>query len=86
MRGRNHDRATEKKLAVLLYGTGKASFRYLGKLLNVCPATAMNWVKAYTEKLAEPEVSVECQHIELDEMWHFLGSKKTRVVKLAGDI
>jgi hypothetical protein len=75
--GKGEDRAVEKRLAVLLYGTGKASFRYLGKLFNICPATAMNWVKRYTQGLAEPEVPADLRHIEIDEMWHFLGSKKT---------
>jgi transposase-like protein len=67
----------EKKLVIVLYGTGKASFRYLGKLVGKCPATIMNWVRDYGEMLAEPVVSPACQDIEIDEMWHFLGSKKT---------
>lgn len=77
LKRRNDDRAVEKALAVLLYGTGKASFRYQAKLFNICPATAMNWVKRYASAVQEPEVSADLRHIEIDEMWHFLESKKT---------
>lgn len=69
----------KKTLAVVLYGTGKASFRYLSRLLNVCPATIMNWVKRYAGSVPEPEVSADLRHIELDEMWHFWKQKKQAV-------
>jgi transposase-like protein len=77
LKRRNEDRAVEKALAVLLYGTGKASFRYLARLFNICPATAMNWVRRYVNAVEEPEMSAELRHVEIDEMWHFLDSKKT---------
>jgi hypothetical protein len=46
----------------------------LGRLFNICPATAMNWVKRYANAVAEPEVSADLRHIKTDEMRHFLDS------------
>ena len=66
-----------KKLAVILYGSGGNSFNYLAKLFGVCTATVYNWVKNYTEDLADLKVSSQIKEIEIDEMWHFIQSKKT---------
>jgi hypothetical protein len=66
-------------LAVLLYSFGKASFRWLGKLLNVSAVSTYKWVRQAAESLPEPEVREEIQEMELDELWHFLHAKKTSV-------
>jgi transposase len=71
------DQEPKKRLAVVLYGTGKASYRYLAKLFGVCPATILKWVKKYAEQVAMPEISKDVTEIEIDELWHFLHSKKT---------
>ena len=67
----------QKTLAVILYGSGKASYRYLAKLFNVCPATIMNWVKSYADKININAPSSHIKEIEIDEMWHFIDQKKT---------
>ena len=72
----NKDRAIEKHLAVILYGSGKVSFSYLARLFGVCPATVLNWVRKYTNGLSDPVVSSGLRDIELDEMWHYLHEKK----------
>jgi hypothetical protein len=66
-------------LAVLLYSFGKASFRWLGKLLDVSAVSAYKWVRQAAEALPEPEVREEIREMELDELWHFLHAKKTSV-------
>jgi transposase len=66
-------------LAVLLYSFGKASFRWLGKLLDVSAVSAYKWVRQAAEALPEPEVREEIREMELDELWHFLQAKKTSV-------
>jgi transposase-like protein len=68
-----------KALAVLLYSFGKASFRGLGKLRNVSAVSTYKWVRQAAEALPEPDVREEIQEMELDELWHFLQAKKTRV-------
>ena len=68
-----------KALAVLLYSFGKASFRWLGKLLGVSGVSTYKWVRQAAETLPEPEVREEIREMELDELWHFLHAKKTSV-------
>ncbi len=67
----------QKLLALILYGSGKASYRYLAKLFCVCPATIMNWIKTFSEKIDLLEPCPEIKEIEIDEMWHFIDTKKT---------
>ncbi len=72
------DLAVKRALAVILYSLSKASFRFLGKLFNVSPTTAYNWIRKEADALPEPEVPGDIKEIEFDEMWHFTGSKKTK--------
>jgi len=67
----------EKLLSLQLYASG-LSIRRIGYLLNVSQATIQKWI----HKLV-PELCPKLQHegrvlvIELDEIWHYLHSKKT---------
>jgi len=76
-RSRPND-APKRALAVILYAMSKATFNFLGKLLNVSPSTAMNWIKRAGIEAKDPEISGDIREIEFDEMWHFLYSKKTK--------
>ena len=68
----------EKLVAVWLYAHG-LSFRTIAKLLKVSARSVFVWVKAFAEKnYAKPEPANAEVIIELDEMWHFLGSKKDK--------
>ncbi len=67
-----------KALAVLLYSFGKASFRWLGNLFGVSGVGAYKWVRRAAEELPEPAMREEIREMELDELWQFLQSKKTR--------
>jgi transposase-like protein len=73
-------KSTELKriTSVLLYSLGKASFRFLAKLFDVSPTTTYNWVRQTAELFGEPVVDEKIKEIEIDEMWHFLQSKKTK--------
>ena len=64
--------------SVLLYSLGKASFRFLAKLFDVSPTTTYNWVRQTAESFGEPVVDKNIKEIEINEMWHFLQSKKTK--------
>lgn len=68
-----------KALTVLLYSFGKASYRTLGKLLRVSAVSVYKWVRQAAAALPEPEVREDIREMELDELWHFLQSKKTSV-------
>jgi len=68
-----------RALAVLLYSFGKASYRWLGKLLNVSAVSVYKWVRQTAETLPEPELREDIREMELDELWLLLQSKKTSV-------
>ena len=66
----------EISLAVSLYSLG-FSFRTIAKMFEVSPNTIYLWVKGYAEdnyQKPKPEGVIE---VELEEMWHFVESKKT---------
>ena len=68
-----------KALAILLYSLGKASYDWLGQLCGVSGVAVYKWVRQTAESLPEPELREEIKEMALDEMWHFLQSKKTSV-------
>jgi transposase len=74
---RHHGRPERDKLwAVLLYLHG-LSFRAIAKLLDTSASAVYNWVKAYAKaNYIKPEPKGEAVVVELDEMWHFIHSKK----------
>ena len=50
----------------------------LGKIFGVDRSLTYRWIKEEAAKLSEPSVSGDIKEMEFDEMWHFIGSKKTR--------
>jgi transposase len=70
--------AAKKALVVLLYARGKASFNMLGKLLGHSPSLIYRWVREAMDTTEEPTISGSIREMEFDEMWHFIGSKKTK--------
>ena len=73
----NESLIVKKALAVILYSLGKASFGMLGKIFGVDRSLTYRWIRDEAEKLPDPVVSGEISEMEFDEMWHFIGSKKT---------
>src|SRR5215471_20485524 len=68
----------KKALAVILYSLGKASFNMLGKIFGHSPSLLYRWIVEEIAKLPEPAVAGDIKEMEFDEMWHFIGSKKTK--------
>ena len=68
----------KKALAVILYSLGKASFRMLGKIFGHSHSLMYRWISQEAEALPEPAIDADIKEIEFDEMWHFIGSKKTK--------
>jgi len=50
----------------------------IGRMLKVEPSTVLYWVRNFALKNYEKPTPQGEVVIELDEMWHFLRSKKTR--------
>ena len=64
-------------MCLLLYGMAKGSFRMLGKLFGIDHAYLYRRIRKLGEGLAEPEVGMGIREMQFDEMWYFIGSKKT---------
>lgn len=73
----NESLVVKKALAVILYALGKASFNMLGNIFGHSPSLLYRWIVEAMAKLPEPEVPGDIKEMEFDEMWHFIGSKKT---------
>ncbi len=69
---------TKQALSIILYSLGKSSFGFLGKLFNVNRSTTYRWIRSMAENIEEPKISADIKEMEFDEMWHFIGSKKTK--------
>ena len=69
-------RESIKGMAVALYIVG-LSMRTIGKLLMVNASTVLDWVRNFAIENYEKPTPKGSVVIELDEMWHFLHSKKT---------
>ncbi len=66
-----------KLTACLLYMKG-LSLRTIARLLNTSATSVLRWVRKFAlQHYEKPIPTSESVVIELDEMWHFLYSKKT---------
>jgi transposase len=67
----------EKLLSLQLYASG-LSLRRIGYLLQVSQVTVQKWIQKLVPELC-PKLQPEGRVLvmELDEMWHYLKSKKT---------
>src|SRR5919106_4848479 len=74
----NESLVVKKALAVILYALGKASFNMMGKIFGHSPSLLYRWIVEEMAKLPEPSVPGDIKEMEFDEMWHFIGSKKTK--------
>ena len=62
--------------AIKLYLEGN-SLRSIGRILKVTHQSVSNWVEAYSKQLPKPDLSEKPQVAELDELYTFIGNKKT---------
>jgi len=69
-------RKAQRGAAVALYLFG-LSLRSIGKLFSVNASTVIDWVRNFAIQNYEKPTPKGAVVIELDEMWHFLNSKKT---------
>jgi len=75
---RTNDKIIAKKaLCTLLYSLGKTSYTMLAKIFDTWPSLVYRWIVEAGAQLPDKEVSGEIAEMEFDEMWHFVGCKKT---------
>lgn len=65
-----------RELAIRMYADG-LNFRQIGRHLQVSHTTVMAWIKEHAEKLPEAPVPEEAYTVEMDELYTFIGDKKT---------
>lgn len=68
--------AALRQRAVRMYLDGM-NFRRIGRLLGVHHTSVMNWVNAHAERIGEASVPDRVETVEMDELYTFVGSKKT---------
>jgi transposase-like protein len=73
----SHSIAAKKAFLLMFYAMGKGSYRMLGRIFGIDHTLVYRWIRAFGEALPEPEISGDIREMEFDEMWHFVGSKKT---------
>ena len=69
--------ATKRAFALYLYVVG-LSMNAIGRMLGVQPSTVLYWIRNFALKVYEKPTPQGDVVIELDEMWHFLASKKLK--------
>ncbi len=69
--------AAKRALAVILYSLGKASYGFIAKLFGVTRAAVLKWIRKEGALIEKPTIPSTIKEMEFDEMWHFIGSKKT---------
>ena len=69
-----------REKAVRMYVEGN-NFRRIGRLLGVNHQSVVNWVNAYQAKIQNMPTAVpsNSETIEIDELWSFVGEKKTKL-------
>ena len=75
--GRGNIPLSVKLHGLKLYVSG-LSMNRIAHILNVSTPAVLRWIKSFGEKLGErPQVEGDVIVLELDEMWHYINSKKT---------
>ena len=64
-------------LAIRMYVEGN-SYRAVARILKINPQSVVNWVKRYTERLPNAPVPKRPKVAELDELFTYVGQKKTK--------
>lgn len=67
-----------KALAMLLYGSGKASYGFIARLFGVSRPAVLKWVRKFAAELPEPEIPADIERVQIDEMWHFINKKNKK--------
>ena len=70
-------KATKRAFALYLYVVG-LSMNAIARMFEVEPSTVLYWVRNFALKTYEKPTPQGDVVVELDEMWHFLESKKLK--------
>ena len=68
-----------KALAILLYGSGKASYGIIAKLLKVSPVAVMKLIKREVGRMTGQHVSSSAKKVDFDGILNFVKTKKESI-------
>ena len=68
---------TTRLLAIRMYVEGN-SYGAIGRILKINPQSVANWVKQHIAKLPVAPVPEQPRTAELDELYTYVGKKKTK--------
>jgi transposase-like protein len=71
----------KRKQALQMYVDGM-NFRRIGRHLGIHHRTVSLWVKAQAALLPEPPMPSDVREAEMDELFTFIGDKKTKSTSL----
>ena len=71
--------AATKAFAISMHTLCNASLGMIGKAAGVSNVAVLKWTRSAALTLDRPQISSESAVIFVDEMWHFVGSKKTNI-------
>jgi len=83
---RHHGKSETQKLAAILLYINGLSLRTIARLIHVTAIAVLKWVRQYALEIYEKlksQQNTTAVVIELDEVWHYLKSKK-QVLDLEG--
>lgn len=66
-------------LAIRMYVEG-SSYGSIARILKVNPQSVANWVSQYVAKLPATAMPKKVKKAELDELYTFIGEKKTKFI------
>jgi transposase len=69
--------AETRLLAIRMYVEG-SSYGSIGRVLKINPQSVANWVSSYSAKLPKAPLPEKVKNAELDELFTFVGKKKTK--------
>ena len=50
----------------------------IAKLFNVSAVAVLKWIRKYADQIEEYPQNHKAEHVQIDEMWHFVNGKKTK--------
>jgi transposase-like protein len=74
---KRHGYSAEIRRKAIQHYVDGANLRRIGRQLGLHHQTVANWVKEYAEKLPEAPIPQQVKAAEMDELFTFIGEKKT---------
>lgn len=68
-----------RQLSIILYAHCGVSMSGIAKLFKVSVVAVLKWIRAASNKIPPRPSSGDHEVVQVDEMWHFVNGKKTKL-------